>query len=219
MVQVPWLRGKIYGGDVGGEARIVLGAPARFDLKLNAARIRLEDIAKRDNLSGKSRLEGPMTVQLTLSNKPDEKTGYPVLQGGGSLDVPNGKMLDLPPLIDLIKLAKLRAPDQTGFEEAHALFRVRGDRVKFGQLDLHGNAVSLGGEGEMNLDGSDAKFEFYTVWTNLKTVLGVSGDIPAKLSSGLYKIKVSGDLDGKLDYRQEPVPVVVEPIRRVLGRK
>ena len=54
--------------------------------------------------------------------------------------------------------------------------------MKVGQLDLLGNAVSLGGEGEMDLDGSHAQFEFYTVWTNIRNMLGGGGDVPSACS-------------------------------------
>jgi hypothetical protein len=123
-------------------------------------------------------------------------------------------------MLDVIKLARLRPMDHTAFEEAHAVFRLRGDRVKVGQLDLLGNAVSLGGEGEMNLDGSDARFEFYTVWTNVRNMLGGGGDLAARISGNLFRIRVAGDLgtDRPPKVTQEALPGIVEPIRRLFGR-
>ena len=53
----------------------------------------------------------------------------------------------------LLKLLKLQTPDGTAFEEAHAAFDLRGDRVTVTQLDLIGAAVSLGGTGEMDFTG------------------------------------------------------------------
>jgi len=143
-----------------------------------------------------------------------------VLQGSGSIDVPNGRMLDLPIMLDVIKLARLRPMDHTAFEEAHAVFRIRGDRVKVGQLDLLGNAISLGGEGEMDLDGSRAQFEFYTVWTNIRNMLGGGGDVAARVSGNLFRIRVSGDLGGPHPPKvtQEALPGIVDPIRRLMGR-
>jgi hypothetical protein len=74
-------------------------------------------------------------------------------------------------------------------------------------------------EGEMDLDGNNALFEFYTVWTNIRSLIGGSGEIPAWLSSNLYKIKVSGNLGSeKPKVTQVPLPIVMDPIRRLLGR-
>ena len=66
-------------------------------------------------------------------------TGTASLEGAGTLDVPSGRIEKLPWLIDLLKLLKLRAPDRTAFEEAHAAFQVRGPRVNITRLDLFGD--------------------------------------------------------------------------------
>ncbi|WP_157368644.1 AsmA-like C-terminal region-containing protein [Zavarzinella formosa] len=215
----PWIKAKIYGGEVGGQARVVMGSPLKFDLSLSGTRLRLEEIAAVNKLGPKTHLTGLSTARLKLSNPVDPTTKIPTLEGEGEFDIPNGKLLDLPVILDVIKLARLRPMDETMFEEAHAVFRIRGNRMKFDQLDLIGNAFSLGGEGEMNLDGTRAGFEFYTVWTNIRDFFGGKGEIPARLSSNLYKIKVSGNLgDEKPRVEQVPLPVVMEPVRRMLDR-
>src|SRR5205823_7083774 len=110
-------------------------------------------------------LKGTAQSRLVLENAPDPKTGALVLKGDGSVDVPAGRMYNLPVLLDLVKLAKFQAPDQTAFEEAHAAFRIQGDRVIVDHVDLIGSAVSLGGYGELDPTGRHVKFEFYTVWS------------------------------------------------------
>ena len=220
VVGIPWINCKLYGGEVGGQARLELGTPVHFDLSLNGSRLKLEEFARVNNIGPKTDLEGLATAQLSLSNAIDPTTRAPLLQGSGSIDVPNGKMLDLPIMLDVIKLTRFRPMDHTAFEEAHAVFRIRGDRVKVGQLDLLGNAISLGGEGEMNLDGSNAQFEFYTVWTNIRNILGGGGDVAGRISGNLFRIRVTGDLGGDRQPRvtQEPLPGIVDPIRRLMGR-
>jgi hypothetical protein len=220
LISIPWISGRMYGGEIGGEAKLEIGTPVRFDLSLNGSRLKLEEFAHTNKIGGKTELQGLATAQLNLSNPIDPATRLPMLQGSGNIDVPNGRMLDLPIMFDVIKLARLRPMDHTAFEEAHAVFRIRGDRVKVGQLDLLGNAISLGGEGEMNLDGSHAQFDFYTVWTNIRNMLGGGGDIAARISGNLFRIRVTGDLgtDQPPRVTQEALPGVVDPIRRLLGR-
>jgi hypothetical protein len=220
VVAIPWINAHMYGGEVGGQARIELGTPVRFDLSLNGAKLKLEEFARVNHLGPKTEIQGLATAQIALSNAIDPATRLPILQGSGSIDVPNGKMLDLPVMLDVIKLVRLRPVDRTAFEEAHAVFRIRGDRVKIGQLDLLGNAISLGGEGEMNLDGSNSQFEFYTVWTNIRNLLGGGNDMAARLSGNLFRIRVAGDLasDKPLKMSQEALPGIVDPIRRLIGR-
>jgi hypothetical protein len=220
IVSIPWINARAYGGEVGGQARLEIATPVRFDLSLNGSRLKLEEVAKINNLGPKTELQGLATAQLTLSNAIDPTTKEPLLQGSGSIDVPTGRIFDLPIMLDVIKLARLRPMDHTAFEEAHAVFRIRGNRLKVGQLDLLGNAISLGGEGEMDLDGSHAQFEFYTVWTNIRNILGGGGDLAARISGNLFRIRVSGDLGGDKPPRvtQEALPGIVDPIRRLLGR-
>ena len=220
IVAIPWINAHMYGGEVGGQARLELGTPVRFDLSLNGAKLKLEDFARVNHLGPKTEIQGLATAQITLSNAIDPATRMPILQGSGSIDVPNGKMLDLPVMLDVIKLVRLRPVDRTAFEEAHAVFRIRGDRVKIGQLDLLGNAISLGGEGDMNLDGSNSQFEFYTVWTNIRNLLGGGNDMAARMSGNLFRIRVAGDLGSErpLKMTQEALPGIVDPIRRLIGR-
>jgi hypothetical protein len=220
IITVPWINARAYGGEVGGEGRLEFGTPVKFDLSLNGARLKLEEFARVNHLGPTTQLEGLATAQISLSNPIDPTTRQPVLQGSGSIDIPNGKMLDLPVTLDVIKLARLRPIDRTAFEEAHAVFRIRGDRMKFGQLDLLGNAISLGGEGEMNLDGSHAQFDFYTVWTNIRNLLGNGSDLAARVSGNLFRIRVTGDLgsDHPPKVTQEALPGIVDPIRRLMGR-
>ncbi len=217
ILQIPAIKGKLFGGDIGGEAWIVLDSPARYAINLNAARIRLSEIAVHYQLPPKAQLEGLASAQLYLANRYDERTGRPILHGSGTIDVPNGKLLNLPVLLNLIKVVKLRVPDETGFEEAHALFYIRGDRLRFGSLDLIGNAVSLAGEGEMKADGTDVHFEFYPVWSKVREMFALPGEWSGAISKKFLKIRVTGELD-KLDYKAEPVPGIVEPVKRVMNR-
>ena len=217
VLQIPAIRGKLYGGDIGGEAWVVLDSPARYAVNLNAARVRLSEIAKHYQLGPKTHLEGLATAQLFLANRYDQQTGQPVLHGSGTIDVPNGKLLNLPVLLNLIKVVKLRTPDETGFEEAHALFYIRGDRLRFGSLDLIGNAISLAGEGEMNADGTDVRFEFYPVWSKVREMFALPGEWSGALTRKFLQIRVTGELDN-LDYKAEPVPGIVDPVKRLIGR-
>jgi hypothetical protein len=218
LLQLSTVTGKFYGGDVGGQGWVVMQSPVRYALNLQATRIQLPEIARHYQLGPKVHLEGVATAQLYLHNKIDERTGMPFVEGAGTVDVPSGKLLNLPALLNLIKVAKLHMPDEVGFEEAHLMFGLKGKKIKFTQLDLIGNAISLGGEGEMNVDGTEVNLAFYPVWTKMKELFSLPGALSAQVSRNVFNVRVTGQLDGKLDYKPEPVPVLVEPIRRVLDK-
>lgn len=216
VLQVRNLKGKLFGGDVGGEARLALGPVFRYDLALKAMQMRLEEFARGNTLGPNAELSGTATAQLFLTGQGSDVSG---LRGGGTIDIPKGHVYNLPPLLDLLKFFKLNPPDRTLFEEAHARFRVQGKRVVVEQIDLFGNLLSLTGNGELDFDGSNAHFDVYTLWTRMTDLFpGVARDVPNALSRSLFKVEVTGTVGGKMDYRKEAVPVITEPIERLLKR-
>jgi hypothetical protein len=221
-VQFLDLFGDLFNGTLGGEARVVLADPVRYDLWLTATDVQLDEVARhylKGDRGSDADLKGVAQANLRLYSRQDPKTGKFAVEGAGKIDVPTGRMYNLPILLDLVKLTKFHAPDKTAFEEAHAAFRVQGDRVKVDQLDLIGKAVCLGGSGEMDTTGEYVKFEFYTIWSViLKQMINTPvGDFSAFLSKNLFKIKLTRE-NGELKYRPEAVPLVTEPTKAVVDR-
>jgi hypothetical protein len=209
------LRADVFGGQVGGTARIAFGATPGYEVDLTASQIRLEDFG-RHNLGDKAQLSGLAAARLYLVGKGTSLDG---LEGRGSFDVPSGKMYNLGPLLALLKaLNKLQAPDRTAFEEAHARFTIHGQRVTITRLDLTGDAISLGGQGEMSLDANDVNLDFYAVLGRLPQLLpSPIKELPRAISEQLLKIKMTGPLSAPRISR-EPVPGLVEPVRELLER-
>jgi hypothetical protein len=204
---------------VAGEARVVLADPVRYELWLSATDVQLEELARHLKLGMDADLKGVAQAQIRLFNRQDPKTGQWSVEGLGKIDVPTGRMYNLPVLLDLVKVLKLQAPDKTAFEEAHATFHIRGDRIKVDQFDLIGKAICVGGSGEMDTSGEYVKFEFYTLGSEIlaRLVNTPVGDVSAFLSRSLFKIKLTRE-NGVMKYKPEPVPAVTEPIKAVADR-
>src|SRR5439155_26912263 len=151
VLQIRNIKGDVYGGAVVGQAKVLLGPTLRYELSLNGVQLKLEEIARSNRLAPDAQLSGNAAVQLYLKGQGGDLA---TLSGGGSVDVPKGKLYDLPPLLDLLKFLKLRSPDGTAFEEAHVQFRIQGKRVQFDEIELLGGLVNLTGNGGMNLDGT-----------------------------------------------------------------
>lgn len=213
------VNGDLFHGTLGGQARVVLTDPPRFNLWLTATDVQLHEVAKHYEIGKDADLKGVAQAQLLLYNRPDPKTGRLVVEGSGKIDVPTGRMYNLPVLLELIKLAKGNAPDGTAFEEAHATFRVHGDRIKVEQVDLIGKAVCLGGSGELDTTGEYVKFDFYTLGSQVLARLRETpvGDLSAFVSKNLFKIKLTRE-NGELKYKPEAVPLVTEPMKAVADR-
>ena len=161
-----------------------------------------------------TRLSGAAKAELYLTGTGN---GVNEIEGGGNLHVPSGQLYNLPLVLNLLKVVTaLHAPDGTAFEEAHAEFKVHGKRVQVQRLDLLGDAVSLGGKGEMDLDGSNLAMDFYAVWGHVAQMLPPGlRDVPPWLSKNLLLVKARGRVGGPIEFRPEPVPVLVEPARQL----
>ncbi len=201
----------LFGGQIGGEAHIDFTGEPRFELDLVGVKVRLEQFGRYNEFGSGTELEGMAKLSLFLKGKTDDVSS---LRGAGMLDVPNGKLYRLPPLLDLLKALGLRAPDRTAFERARLEFNVEGERVKVNALNLIGSAVSLRGQGTVKIDGSDLNLDFNADPGMLQ--VPVISDIQHVVSDQLLKIKVRGSLT-QPRFEKELIPGVVDPVRRLLG--
>jgi hypothetical protein len=79
--------------------------------------------------------------------------------------------------------------------------------------------VSLWGRGDVNLDGTDIKLDFYPSPARVEQILpaGVRA-IPPAISKTLLKIEVRGKVTGDpkdVQFHKKPVPILVDPILQV----
>lgn len=214
LLQVRDLGADAFGGRVGGEGRVLFGPEPEYALDLKVLGLDLAAFGEH-NRFGRGQLDGPMTGQVYLTGRggrPDEIEGY------GSIDVPNGRLYNLPLFLELLKTVSLRAPDGVAFDEAHARFRLQGRRVRVEKLDLLGHAISMGGQGELNLDGTAVDLDFYAVWARIAQVLPAGWrEVPPFLSQQFLKITMRGSL-AEPKFAAEPVPFIVEPLKQLAER-
>lgn len=203
-------QGRMHGGQVGGDARIDFAATTHYDLLFRATQIRLEDLS-RANFGDSAQMQGLAAATLHLSGIGTDLNG---LRGYGSIDVPQGKLYKLPPVLDLIKTLGLRIPDGTAFEQVHALYSVEGPMLRFQQLDLFGNAISLRGKGVVPLDGQDMSLEFRTDFARVNQFLPPAVEtIPKALSEQLFMVRIHGNPKSpKID--RNVLPGLTQPFRK-----
>jgi hypothetical protein len=208
------LKAELFGGSVGGQPRLEFGPNLRYEVSLDALQVRLEQFGKH-NFGTTAELLGPARAGLYLAGEGTDLSG---LRGNGRIQVDNGKMLRLPLLLELLKAFGLRMPDRTAFEQAKVVFAIAGPQMRIEQLDLFGSAVSLRGQGTLNLDNNDINLDFSADWGRVPQVLppGIS-DLSQALSDQVFRIKMRGVV-GAVKYEKELLPGVFDPLKKVLGR-
>src|SRR5262249_19902410 len=174
------------GGEVYGPLHVEFGPTVRYDIRLTAAQVKLEEFG-RHNLGGNADISGMASANLYLTGAGADLRN---LRGSGTLEVPTGRRYSVPLLLDLLKVVGLRPPDRTAYDEARADFEINGPRVHVQHIDLFGNAISLRGQGELNIDGSDINLDFNVDWARFNQVLppGIKS-IPPAISDQLLRIK------------------------------
>jgi hypothetical protein len=203
----------LFGGSLGGEARLTFGPAFSYDVDLLALGVRLEQFGRHNFPAAE--LQGAALVRLYLAG---DGSGVSGLHGGGLIEVPSGKMLRLPPLLGLLNAFGLRAPDKTAFEQARLRFAVDGPQMRVDEMELTGNAVSLSGQGTLNLDGSNLNLDFAATWGRVRSWLPRGfNEVPRLVSEQFFKIKMRGKV-GEVHYDPVIVPGVAESVKSVLGR-
>ena len=211
------LRADLFGGTLSGQGRLETGSVLKYDILLQAMGVQLDAFGKH-NLGAAAKtaqLQGPAQAAIHLTGQGQDLLG---LKGNGRLDIYEGKMGQLPVLLDLVKAFGLRMPDRTAFEQAHMVFAIEGPQLIVRQLDLVGNAVSLAGMGKVDIDGSNIELDFTATPGRFTQMLPIGFDtIPPFLSSQILKIKMRGKFgkDGKTRFDKELMPGVMDPIKRV----
>jgi len=207
----------VFGGDVAGEARVELGQNLRYEVNLTGSQIDLGRFG-RHNLGAKSELQGAAMARLHLTGNGDRADA---LVGNGSIDVPHGRIYNLPLLLDILKFLRLRGPDQTTFEELHAQFSIQGQRVRMQKLEILGTAMSLTGQGEFNLDGTDVALDFYPGWARLDQLLPPGVRPLPSVSKNLLTIEMRGKVTANEKDRKftmKPVPAITNPLLHARDR-
>jgi hypothetical protein len=211
------LKAPIFGGDVAGQISLDFRDVPRYEVNLTASQINLEQFG-RHNL-GQDKLAGMVMARVYLTGTGNDAD---TLNGHGSLDVPNGKLLDIPFLLDLIKFLGLRWPDRTLFEELHARYAIHGRRATIQHLELFGNAVSFTGKGEINLDGTDLHLDLYPSWARIEQLLPPAArSMPPMLSKNLLTVEARGKITGDskdIRFMKKPVPILIDPLLQLRDR-
>ena len=141
------LTGAIYGGSAYGDAWVALGPQPRYGVRAGLANGRLCRWAQ-ENLVGRQNLQGRVLASVDLQGAGRTCN---TLSGRGTVQIRDANVYELPAMISLLKLLSIRPPDANAFSKSDIAFHVQGEHIYFDRLDFTGDAISLLGKGEMNL--------------------------------------------------------------------
>ncbi|MGB7344833.1 MAG: AsmA-like C-terminal region-containing protein [Pirellulaceae bacterium] len=139
------MRGRLFGGEIDLSGEVVLASGA-FDVQvaLNNGRVPelLSELGKGRNemtgtINGQAKLEGILgTTDL--------------LKGNGSARVFGANLYQLPLLVQLLNLLRIKATEDVAFTDADVEFTLVEEKITFNELKLWGDLVALQGGGTLD---------------------------------------------------------------------
>lgn len=139
------LNGKVYGGtaSLSGEVLLTDGsfdvvlAIVDADLATMLRELGQADSSVRGKAEGQVRLEGMVGANH-------------LLKGAGSAKISQANLYQLPLLISVFNLLRVKPSESVAFTDGTTRFTVYGDQVTFNELKLWGDLIALDGTGTMN---------------------------------------------------------------------
>jgi hypothetical protein len=137
-----------YSGSVTADIRIEHKLAPEFRVDAAMGGVDLGRLS-RERFGGPAELKGIVSGKLSL-----EGTGHSTktLRGGGDLHVIDANIYELPIIVSMLKVLKNRSPNSTAFNSCDMQFQIVGEDIRFPQLNLVGDAVSLYGKGQTSFD-------------------------------------------------------------------
>jgi len=176
-------------GTLVGSGRLWLNDEASFELDGELFDSQLATIMSELAPGGPA-----LTAKTHASVKLVGRKGSHTLQGSGAVQLRDADIYDLPAMIRLFKLVRVKPPDETAFTSSDIRFRIEADRIYFDQIDFDGDAINLNGRGEMNL-ARDLNLVFNaSVLQRDSSADRLLGPL-LRESGGLFQVYVTGTLD------------------------
>lgn len=191
--------GDAYGGSLAANVEVLRGDNPSYKIDCRMGGLNLARFAN-ERLGGPSDMSGTVSGTLVLAG-----TGQTTqtLQGAGNLHVVDAHIYQLPPLVSMLKLLSNRPPDKTAFNRCDMKFAIQGEHVKFEQIDLLGDVVSLYGKGETHFNH---KLDL-TFFTLIGPDVPLWKTIAGQVSQKSWQLRVGGTFEHP-ETKREPLPAM-----------
>lgn len=199
-----------FGGVVSLDSRMQLAGAQPFQLDATLANgtvgQMLIDLGQQNRAQTSGRLFGNISLTGTME-------GPHTYDGKGSMQLRDANLYQLPIAVAMLKVLSARFPNTNAFNSADVNYRVAGNYIYLDDMKLSGDALSLKGNGEANLDGL-ISMRFYTEFGNQTFNVPVVRQMLGEASRSLMVIHVGGSIDNPTT-EQEIFPMVNQTLEQL----
>ena len=183
------LTARVAGGTLNIDGSVAAGDAGRFTVGLALADADLERLTA-DLTGGPTTSRGRVHGAAEISGS---RTGSHSLSGRGQLQLRDTDLYELPVIVALLKILRVKAPDRTAFESSMVDFRIEGPRAYLDTIELSGDAISLVGAGEVDLD-SNIRLTFRPIMGESETQLPAMKRVLGGAGGQFLVVHVDGTL-------------------------
>jgi len=178
---------RLAGGRLLADGSLESGPAGRFSIvaslgDADLARLATEASGAAHRYAG--RLQGAVEVS-------GSRAGTHSLAGHGQVRLRDADIYELPVVVALLKILRVRAPDRNAFSSSVVEFRIEGPRAYLDTIELSGDAISLVGEGEVDFD-SNLRLTFRSIMGEAETQLPVMKRVMGGASGQFLLVHVAG---------------------------
>lgn len=184
------LTGTMQEGTVHFDAQMNTGAKAEFYLQATLDNGSLK-AARREIGSQLENIEGRSFAAVRMTG---DYTGTHSHRGEGTIQLRQAKIYELPVFLSTLKTLKIRPGEQHAFDTANIDFVIQGETFDFKKLEFLGDAISLIGNGKMNIDW-DIDLNFYSIIGRNRINIPLISELYRAGSQKALWINVTGKLD------------------------
>lgn len=197
------------GGQLSADVRVGFEPEMPFRVEVRLDRGNLGEFSQEMALKTQS-IRGQANALLKLSGN---RFGRPSWRGTGAIRLFEADIYEIPVMLALLKLLSIRQPDTTAFTNSEIDFRIQGEHVYLDRINFYGDAVSLKGSGEMDLERR-IDLKFYSLVGRLELDLPVIRTVVRQASKQLLLIHVTGTLD-QPQLSREPLPLLKGTLEQI----
>ena len=204
---------RVAGGTLFVDGSVAAGEAGGFAVSVTVADADLERIVG-DVTGASHRYRGRLQGSLELAGS---RAGAHALSGRGQVRLRDADLYELSVVVALLKMLRIKAPDRNAFTSSVVDFRIEGPHAYLDNIELSGDAISLVGAGEVDLD-SNVNLTFRSIMGDSAVQLPAMKRMLGGASGQFMLIHVDGTLADPVS-STEAFPTLAAAIQQLQARR
>jgi hypothetical protein len=204
---------RVAGGTLLLDGSVAAGDPGGFALSASLGDADLERLAG-DTLSAAHPYRGRVFSTVEVSGS---RAGAHSLAGRGQVRLRDADIYELPLVVAMLKMLRIKSPDLNAFGSSIVDFRIEGPRAYLDNIELSGDAISLVGNGEIDFD-SNVHMTFRSIMGDSATQLPAMKRVLGGASGQFMLIHVDGTLPHP-EMTSEAFPTLAAAIQKLQSQR